>query len=138
MSFNDCICFQLGKSVRQVSKAYRNEIKSYSLTHGQFFLIVAIMEEEGLLPSELADKTAQDRATITGLLDRLEKEGWIERRPDEKDRRSLRVYLTADAIKHRESILRLFEKTNQKFLDRFTADEWKQMQGFLDRLDHTF
>lgn len=35
------------------------------------------MEEEGLLPSELAEKTAQDRAAITGLLDRLEKDGWL-------------------------------------------------------------
>lgn len=137
MSFRDCICFQLGKTVRQVSKAYRNEIKSYNLTHGQFFVIIAIMEEkEGLLPSELAAKTAQDRATTTGLLDRLEKDGWIERKPDKKDRRSLRIYLTTKSLKHREGILTLFEKTNQKFLNRFSPDEWKQMQVFLDRLDN--
>lgn len=135
MSFSDCICFQLGKTVRQVSKAYRSEIKTFNLTHGQFFMIVAIMEEDGLLPSELAEKTAQDRATTTGLLDRLEKDGWIERKPDTKDRRSLRIYLTSKSLSRREAILTLFEKTNQKFLDRFSPDEWKQMQGFLDRLD---
>lgn len=137
MSFRDCICFQLGKTVRQVSKAYRNEISTYNLTHGQFFLLVAIMEADGLLPSELADKTAQDRATITGLLDRLEKDGWIERRPDADDRRSLRVYLTPGSLEHRDPILELFEKTNRKFLDRFTREEWELMQGFLERLDHT-
>ena len=93
MSFQNCICFRLGKTARKVTRAYREEIATYGLTHGQFFLIVAIIEQEGLLPSELAEKTFQDRPTITGLLDRLEKDAWIERRPDPSDRRSLRIYL---------------------------------------------
>ena len=135
MLFKDCICFQLGKSVRQVTKAYRKEITSYKLTHGQFFMMVAIMEEDGLLPSELADKTSQDRATTTGLLDRLEKDGWIERRSDRNDRRSLRIFLTPDARNKRNEILELFQKTNQKFLSCFTKEEWDQMQDFLTRLD---
>lgn len=135
MLFQDCVCFQLGKTVRQVTKAYRNEIFRYKLTHGQFFMMVAILEEDGLLPSELAGKTAQDRATITGLLDRLEKDGWIRRKADTDDRRSLRIYLTPKAEKHRQGILNLFERTNHKFLDCFTPEEWQQMQGFLDRLD---
>lgn len=135
MPFQDCICFRLGRAARKVTKAYREEIVSYGLTHGQFFLIIAIMEEEGLLPSELADKTSQDRPTITGLLDRLEKDGWIERKTDPRDRRSLRIYLGPRANESRADILRLFEETNQKFLDRFSSREWNQMQSFLVRLE---
>lgn len=135
MGFNECICFQLGKTVRQVTKVYRNEIASHKLTHGQFFMIVAIMEEEGLLPSELADKTSQDRATTTGLLDRLQKDGWIERRSDRNDRRSLRIFLTPEARNKKDDILNLFEKTNQKFLNCFSRKEWEQMKNFLARLD---
>ena len=93
------------------------------------------MEEEGLLPSELAEKTCQDRATITGLLDRLEKDGWIERKPDNRDRRSLRIYLTPYAREKRASTLELFEKTNQVFLNKFTQQEWNTMQSFLSRLE---
>ena len=135
MPFEDCLCYQLGKTVKKVSKAYRDEIAAYNLTHGQFFVIVAIMEEEGLLPSELAEKTSQERATITGLLDRLVKDGWIVRKPDQTDRRSLRIYLTAYAKKNREGILNLFEKTNRKFLNLFTKEEWSRMRGFLNRLE---
>ena len=135
MPFEDCLCHQLGKTVRRITRVYRDEIAAYGLTHGQFFVIVAIMEEEGLLPSELAEKTSQDRATITGLLDRLVKDGWIERRPDEIDRRSFRIYLTDHAAQHREAILKLFEKTNRKFLGCFSRAEWSRMQGFLSRLE---
>lgn len=135
MPFQDCICFRLGKTVRKVTRAYREEIANYELTHGQFFLIVAIIEEEGLLPSELAEKTFQDRPTITGLLDRLEKDAWIERKPDPGDRRSLRIYLGARGNDNMAAILKLFENTNQKFLKRFSKTEWEQMQSFLVRLE---
>ena len=136
MLFKDCICFQLGKTVRHVTKAYRKEISRHKLTHGQFFMMVAIMEEEGQLPCELADKTSQDRATTTGLLDRLEKDGWIERRADPDDRRSLRIFLTQHGRNNKKNLLKLFEETNQKFLNCFTKEEWSQMQNFLSRLDH--
>ena len=135
MMFEDCICFRMGKAVRKITKAYREKIISFGLTHGQFFMLVAIMEEEGLLPSELAEKTAQDRATTTGLLDRLEKDGWIERRIDEKDRRSLRISLTPHGSKHRNDIMNLFAETNQQFLNRFSQREWDQLQSFLYRLE---
>jgi DNA-binding MarR family transcriptional regulator len=134
MAFQDCICFQLGKALRKVSRAYREEIAHYGLTHGQFFMLVAVMEEEGLLPSELAEKIAQDRATTTGLLDRLEKDGWIERRMDMQDRRSLRIFLTPHARRRRGAVMGLFEETNRKFISRFTREEWEDMQSFLGRL----
>lgn len=135
MAFQDCICFQMGRAVRKVTKAYRDEITHYGLTHGQFFMLVAVMEEEGLLPSELAAKIAQDRATTTGLLDKLENDGWIERKTDKSDRRTLKIYLTPHARKHREAIMKLFEETNQKFINRFSKKEWAQMQSFLSRLE---
>lgn len=138
MVFKDCVCFQLGKTVRLVTKAYRKEISNYKLTHGQFFMMVAVLEEEGLLPSELANKTSQDRATTTGLLDRLEKDGWIERRADRADRRSLRIFLTPHARTHKDNLLQLFEETNQKFLNCFTREEWSQMRDFLNRLDQSY
>jgi len=125
----------MGKAIRKVTKAYREKLANHGLTHGQFFMLVAIMEEEGLLPSELAEKTAQDRATTTGLLDRLEKDGWIERTLDKNDRRSLRIFLTPHAKENKEPIMKLFEKTNQQFLGRFSQQEWDQMQSFLNRLE---
>ncbi|MDL2270077.1 MarR family transcriptional regulator [Desulfosarcina sp. OttesenSCG-928-A07] len=135
MPFEDCICFRLGKATKKVTKAYRDEISAYGLTHSQFFLMVAVLETEGLLPSELADKTSQDRPTITGVLDRLEKDQWIERKADPNDRRSLRIYAGTRGKAFKKEILSLFEETNQKLLARFSEAEWQQMQDFLVRLE---
>lgn len=135
MVFDDCICFQLGALSRKITRYYKEKVTSMGLTHGQFFLLVALYYEEGLLPSQLADKTALDRATITGLLDRLERDGWTERRPDPNDRRVLRIHVTAKATQMREVILSIFEETNGQFLGRFSPEEWTLFQSFLNRLE---
>jgi DNA-binding MarR family transcriptional regulator len=46
-------------------------------------------------PAGLAEKTGVTRATISGLLDGLQKDGLIERRSDPEDRRLIRVHLTS-------------------------------------------
>jgi DNA-binding MarR family transcriptional regulator len=134
MIFKDCICFQLGALGRKITRYYKDSIAPLGLTHGQFFMLVALFEEDGILPSQLADKTALDRPTTTGLLDRLERDGWIERRLDPGDRRILRVRLTARAWQERETIMAIFKETNGQFLDRFSAEEWALFQSFLGRL----
>jgi MarR family transcriptional regulator, organic hydroperoxide resistance regulator len=135
MVFNDCICFQLGALARKITRHYKEKLSSLGLTHGQFFMLVALYDEDGLLPSQLADKTALDRPTITGLLDRLERDGWTERRPEPSDRRVLRIHLTSKALQVREAILSIFEETNGQFVRRFSQDEWVLFQSFLNRLE---
>lgn len=135
MIFRDCICFQLGAVSRKITRHYKDGIAPLGLTHGQFFMLIALLEEDGVQPSQLAEKTALDRPTVTGLLDRLERDGWVERRLDPSDRRTLRVHLTERATGERETLLSIFETINGRFLHRFSDTEWTQFQGFLSRLD---
>jgi len=135
MVFQDCICFQLGRITRKITRYYRDKISVFGLTHGQFFMLVAIFEEDFLLPSKLAAKTALDRPTTTGLLDRLERDGWIERQPDSNDRRALRIHLSSKAEKNRNSILSIFDEINSQFVNRYSKKEWQQFQSLLQKLE---
>ena len=53
----------------------------------------------GVSQTELADMLEIDRASAGRMIDRMEKNGWVERRPDNGDRRINRLHLTADARK---------------------------------------
>ncbi|MCT1436241.1 MarR family transcriptional regulator [Brachybacterium paraconglomeratum] len=58
--------------------------------------VLEILNREGpQTPSVLARRTNTHLATMTGVLTRLEKDGWIERHPDAKDRRSIRIHATS-------------------------------------------
>lgn len=134
MLFKDCLCFQFASLSRSISRAYRERIAPYGLTQAQFFMLIALYEEDGALPSRLAEKTHLDRPTVTGLIDRLERDGWVERRMDPGDRRSLRVFLTSKALEHREDLMAVYDEVNGFFLQKFSLEEWQKFQALLDRL----
>jgi len=135
MTFENCICFQLGSLSRKITRCYRDKIAKFNLTHSQFFMLMAVIEFEGSLPSQLAKRIDADRPTITGLIDRLERDGWVERRPVLEDRRALSIYLSQKAKKHRDAFLSIFREINGHFMDKFSKKEWKQLQHLLNKLD---
>lgn len=58
--------------------------------------VLDVIDREGpCSPSWLAERTGNRRATLTSVLARLERDGWIERRPDPSDGRAVRVASTA-------------------------------------------
>jgi DNA-binding MarR family transcriptional regulator len=70
-------------------------LSSFGTSPGRFNLLM-LLKHCGVgeaTPADLAEKTGVTRATITGLLDGLEKEGLIARLPDPQNRRSVRVSL---------------------------------------------
>jgi len=91
-------------------------------------MLMAVIELEGSQPSQLAKKTFTDRSTTTGFVDRLERDGWVERRSDSEDRRTLRIYLSAKAKKYKNELVAIFNEINGSFIDRFTDGEWRQLQ----------
>lgn len=65
-----------------------------SMTPEQWMVLVKLWEGEGLSQSELASSTLRDAPTLSRILDVMEREGLIDRKPDPCDARSRRVYLT--------------------------------------------
>jgi DNA-binding MarR family transcriptional regulator len=60
-------------------------------------VFMALYARNGITIGELGQRVALDGSTVTGILDRMEKNGYIERRPNAEDRRSALVYLTDKA-----------------------------------------
>lgn len=66
----------------------------YDLTHVQVFVLNQLHKQDGLTQTELSVRMDIGTVTVSGLVDRLEAKGYVERRPDDKDRRAKRVWLT--------------------------------------------
>lgn len=86
-----------------------------------------------LSPSELARRAGLHPATITGILDRLEKQGWIVRERDDADRRAVQVRALPDRA---GELFRLYSGMNGQ-VDEILADydeaELAVLAGFLER-----
>ena len=71
--------------------------RPHGLTAAQFNVLNILAERpDGLSQRELSDLLVVDRSNVTGLLDRLEKTGWVRRTDHPSDRRVYQVLLTAD------------------------------------------
>lgn len=72
----------------------------HGITQGRFMIMMLLLDKKHggcprpRTPAELADFAQVSRATITGLLDTLERDGFVRREPDANDRRMVTVHLT--------------------------------------------
>jgi DNA-binding MarR family transcriptional regulator len=82
---------------RLMRKAFDRRVAALGLTRSQWRVLAYVYRDQGLTQSGLADVLDVGKVTLGGLVDRLEAKGWIERRPDERDRRIKRIYLKPDA-----------------------------------------
>lgn len=89
-----------------LNQAFRRRIARMGLTPDQFTVIRTLLEAEpdGLTQKALADAMSSDPNTIASLLERMEANGLVQRRPHEKDRRANRVELLAVAKQKYEAI----------------------------------
>ena len=137
MLFQDCICFSLGKVSRQMTRVYRERLAKYGLSQPQFFLLIALYEEDDILITRLAEKVALDKSTLTGILDRLERDGLITRQATPNDRRALYIRLTERSRLLRDDLTNIYNDTNQQFLSRLTDYEREVFDNILDKLKFT-
>jgi len=84
--------------VRDISKLLtRNfdaRVREFGLTHAQWQALAALARCEGIKQVQLAELLQIQPISLARLIDRMEAAAWVERRPDPKDRRAVRLYLT--------------------------------------------
>ncbi len=90
---------------------------------GQPPLLFIIGKQNGQSQRELADKLRIKAATITVMLKRMARSGLIERRPDPKDQRVSRVYLTENGKRLRAEALETIKTIEEECFRSFTAEE---------------
>ncbi|MFV0473032.1 MAG: MarR family winged helix-turn-helix transcriptional regulator [Pikeienuella sp.] len=90
------LCFELLSLADAIDGDCAARLRPHRLSESKFTLLTLLRDRpEGLAPHELASRAGVTRATITGLIDGLERDGLLARAPEPADRRMIRVALTA-------------------------------------------
>ncbi|MEV6445696.1 MarR family transcriptional regulator [Amycolatopsis sp. NPDC051716] len=82
----------LGRIVDRFVESYESAAAAQGLTTVQAKVLVAL--DEPLPMHRIADKLKSERSNVTGIIDRLEARGLVERRPGERDRRIKNIVAT--------------------------------------------
>ena len=131
--------------LRTGDEAFRvveSHLASHNTSQGRFILLMSLWRgcrqskgcEPALSPAELADRTGVTRATITGLVDTLERDGLVTRTPDLADRRMMSVRLTPKGERLVMKILPSHFQRMAWLMEPLDEDERRTMVRLLNKI----
>jgi MarR family transcriptional regulator for hemolysin len=128
-----------GFLLRDLSRRYvqRFEVRAreISLTLPQCKVLVRLDKNEGVSQARLAELAEVDAMTMVRILDRMEADGLLERRPDPADRRARCLYLTPKAKPLLDQIWRLSDATRAEVLAGVGKNERDVFMSVLERIN---
>ncbi len=131
----ELLCFKLGSASRKMQKYYNSKLAEHGITIAQSFIVLSLLEKDGQNVKELAECLSIDSSAITGLVDRLEKEGLVERRVDPNDRRAFRIVLTTGGRELAEGLLPVAVEFNDNLKKNLTKQELAALLKFFQMME---
>ncbi len=127
-----------GYLLAQVCKRHRAQaharLEELGLYRGQQFILMVLWEQEGRTHSELAEALHVQPATISNALKRMERAGFVARRPDPQDQRVSRVYLTDAGRAVRDAVEQMWRDMEAQTFAGFSPEECLTLRGYLHRI----
>ncbi len=119
----DCTIFMLAKAYQKAHGRFKTLLKPYDLTNLQHLVLEGLWYQQGVTAAELGKLLVLDKATLSGVLDRMLESGWIEKARDPDDGRVFRLSTTPKAEALKKELIDLRTKANEKLLEGFTPEE---------------
>lgn len=123
----------------QAFKATDEHLAQHQISHGRFTVLMLLLDKSENCPhphtpAELAEMANVTRATMTGLVDTLERDGLVTRTPDPNDRRMMSVSLTAHGQARLEEILPGHFKRMSALMSTLDESERKTLVRLLSKV----
>lgn len=120
---------------RAMNRPLEAEVKRSIMTVPQMAVMGVVIREQGIPLRDLSRAVSLAHSTVSGIVDRLEKRGMIERRMDDADRRLTRIFPTA-VVAHfvRDEIPALTRRPLEAALARAAAAEREALEASIRRL----
>ena len=126
--------FVLHETARLLTKRYDQRAKHLGLTRAQTQLLAYLVSHEGINQTGLAELLEIEPISLARLIDRMEQAGWVERRPDPKDRRAWLVFMTDKSKPVFDQMVEVGLAVRAEALAGFTAAERDQVLEMLTRV----
>ncbi len=127
-----------GFLIRDVSrlsaKNFGRHARELAITVSQCKVLAYLQRHEGISQARLCELTETEPMTLVRTLDRMEQDGWIERRADPEDRRAHRLYLREAARPVLQRIWKIADQSRAEALGTLSMSEREQLVGLLQRV----
>ena len=95
IDFENSVGFWIFSTKHELSRVLNEELAAHGITHRQWEVLAWTSLDPELSQCQLAERMSIEAPTLVGVLDRMERDGWIQRVPAEHDRRKKIIRATA-------------------------------------------
>lgn len=129
------LCFLFYVSSKEIIKKYTSYLKEYDLTYTGYIVLLAIESDEKINIKSLGERVFLDSGTLTPLLKKLEKKGYVDRIRETNDERNLQISLTEKGKSIQEPLSKISMQVFGEFdMDLDEAIELKStLQNFVNK-----
>ena len=130
------LCFPLYACAKEIVRRYTPLLEPLGLTYTQYIAMMVLWEHKNISVKDMGELLYLDSGTLTPMLKKMEKAGWITRKRDEKDERSVIISLTDSGIKLKEKAVEVPAKMIQCI--NLEQSDAMQLYNLLNKLIKTF
>ena len=94
LKLSDHLCFAVYSAAHAFNRVYKPHLERMGLTYPQYLTMLVLWEQDGLPVKAIGERLGLDSGTLTPLLKRLEQSGFVTRRRDPADERSVLIGMT--------------------------------------------
>ena len=136
MDLNRQLGFLLKDTSRRYTRRFEERAQAFSLTLPQCRALLHLENNEGVSQKRLSELTELDPMALVRILDRMEADGWVQRRFDPADRRAHTLWLTPKSKPVLEHIAQVIAETRAETLHGLSNEERAKLIELLERV-HT-
>lgn len=92
--FTTFICYELKITMKKLEKYLAQRLEEFGINFSQSLILFSLLENNGCSLSEIGSRAQIENSSLTTMVDKLERDGLVERRADAHNRRIVRLFIT--------------------------------------------
>ncbi|MDR7000150.1 MarR family transcriptional regulator [Neobacillus niacini] len=125
---------EIGMISRALDSISNIEFKAFDLTKGQYLYLIRICENPGIIQEKVAEMIKVDRTTAARAIQKLELQGFLEKRNDEENKKIKKLYATEKGMEVYPFLKREGDYSNKVALNGFSTEEIETIFHLLRRV----
>lgn len=135
MKKEETIDYQIKSCWHSISRMYNQRAIQEGITTSIGFVLININSKEGTPATKIAPMMGLESRSLTRVLKTMEDKGLISKKPDNVDRRSVRVYLTEEGKRKKAVSVETIMDFNEKVKKAISTKEWHTFFSVFNKIN---
>lgn len=131
MELENCINFLLSTAQHNVFQYLNSQLAEYGITPAQYGVMNCLWKYRELTPKQIGELLHLEASSVSGILERMQNNGLLERNVDPENRRMIRVSPTQKTLELQPAIEKIILEMNERVLAPFTRQEQERIRQSL-------